>query len=62
MNQKQVINALLNTESEITSKFHSVITEILRLGHPTPRSVEEIEHLIDSVEYSLEELKRVLNR
>ena len=59
--QKQVIKTLLNKEDEITNKFHNAINNILRLGYNTERGQCEILKLIESVQYSLEELERVFN-
>ena len=61
MNEKQVINTLLNIECEISNKFHQTISEILRLGYDTERGQEVISNLIFSVQYSLEELERIVN-
>lgn len=61
MNDKQVINTLLNKESEISNKFHQAINNILRLGYNTERSQREISDLIESVQYSLEELERIID-
>lgn len=61
MNEKQVINTLLNKENEISNKFHQAISEILRLSYDTERGQEVPFNLIISVRYSLEELERSLN-
>ena len=61
MNDKQVINTLLNKEDEITSKFHQAVNNILRLGYNTERGQREISDLIESVRYSLEELERIID-
>lgn len=61
MNDKQVINTLLNKEDEITSKFHQAVNNILRLGYITERGQREISDLIESVRYSLEELERIID-
>lgn len=62
INTNQVINMLLNKENEISNKFHSVITQLLRLGYETERGKSEIPHLIESVKYSLEDIERIINR
>lgn len=62
MNEKQVINTLLNKENEISNKFHQAISQILRIGYETERGKQTIVDLIDSVQYSLEEIKRIVNR
>ena len=61
MNDKQVINTLLNKEDEITSKFHQAVNNILRLGYNTERGQREISDLIESERYSLEELERIID-
>ena len=61
MNEKQIINTLLNREDEISNKFHQAISEILRLGYDTDRGQEILSNLIMSVKYSLEELERVVS-
>ena len=58
MDEKQVINTLLNKENEISNKFHQAVSEILRLGYETERGQEVLSNLIISVQYSLEELEK----
>ncbi len=60
MNTKQVVDLLLNTE--VTNKFHQAISEILRLGYDTERGKEQIPVMIRSIQYSLEEIDRIVNR
>ena len=62
MDEKQVINTLLNKESEISNKFHQAINQILRVGYETERGKQTITDLIDSVQYTLEEIERIINR
>jgi hypothetical protein len=62
MNTNQIINMLLNKENEISNKFHSTITQLLRLGYETERGKNEISYLIESVKYSLEDIERIINR
>ena len=50
MDEKQVINTLLNKENEISNKFHQAINEILRLGYDTERGQEVLSNLIVSVQ------------
>ena len=59
MDEKQVINTLLNKENEISNKFHQAISEILRLGYDTEQGQEVLSNLIVSVQYSLEEFERI---
>lgn len=53
MNESQVIELLLNRESEISNKFHNAITELLRLKYESDRGKEVVRNLVDSVQYSL---------
>lgn len=62
MNDKQIVDALLNKESEISNKFHQAINQILRVGYETERGKQTITDLIDSVQYTLEEIERIINR
>lgn len=61
MTDKEVVNTLLDKESVITNRFHRAISEILRLGYDTERGRSEISDLIESVQYSLDELERVID-
>lgn len=61
MNKKQVIALLLNQSEVITGKFNNTINEILRLEYDTERGQELIPDLIDSINYSLEELETTIN-
>ena len=62
MNDKQIIDMLLNREAEISNKFHNAITEILRLSYETDRGKEVVNDLIESVKYTLEETERIVSR
>ena len=62
MNTKQAVDVLLSREQEISGKFHNAILEILRLGWESDRGKQEINSLIESIEYSLEDMQRILNR
>lgn len=62
MNEKQVIALLLNQSEIITGKINNTVMEILRVGYDTERGQELIPDLIDSINYSLEELERIINR
>lgn len=59
---KEAINLLLTKEQEIINKFHGTISEVMRLGYETDRGKAEIDSLIGSVKYTLEDLQRFLNR
>lgn len=62
INTNEVINILLSKESEIVNKFHQAISEVLRLGYNTERGKKQIPDLISSVQYSLDEIERIVNR
>ena len=61
MNEKQVIALLLNQSEVITGKFNNTVTEILRVGYDTERGQDLIPDLINSINYSLEELEITIN-
>ena len=61
MNEKQVIALLLNQSEVITGKFNNTINEILRLGYDIERGQDLIPDLINSINYSLEELEITIN-
>lgn len=61
-NDKRVVQNLLDKEMEISHKFHNAISEIMRLGYSTERGRAQVDSLIDSVEYSLEQLKLQTSR
>jgi hypothetical protein len=62
MDTKQVVNLLLNKEIEITNKIHQAVSQIMRLGYESERGKKEIPDLIDSIQYTLEDLERIVNR
>ena len=62
MNTEQVVNLLLTKEVEITNKIHQVVDQIMRLGYESERGKKEIPGLIDSIQYTLEDLERIVNR
>lgn len=62
MSTSEVINLLLNKEIEIDNKITNVVSELLRLGYDSERGKECIKDLRDSIEYSLDEIERILNR
>ena len=61
MNKKQVIALLLNQSEVITGKINNTVTEILRIGYDTERGQDLIPDLINSINYSLEELEITIN-
>lgn len=62
MNTNEVINLLLSKENEISNKFHNTIMKLLRLGYDSNRGKAEVTDLIDSINYSLDEIQRIINR
>lgn len=57
----QAVRILLDKESEIFNKFHQAMIEIMRLGYDTKRGKDQIQTLINSVQYSLEDIERLIN-
>ena len=62
MSTKQVVDLLLSKELEVLNKFHHAVSETLRLGYDSVRGKEQIPDLISSVQYSLDEIERIVNR
>lgn len=62
MSTSEVINLLLNKEIEIDNKITNTVSELLRLGYDSERGKERIKVLRGSIEYSLDEIERILNR
>lgn len=62
MSTKEVINLLLNKESEINNKINDVISELLRLGYESERGKKLVNDMRCSIEYSLDEIERIINR
>lgn len=62
MNTNEVINLLLSKENEISNKFHNTIMKLLRLGYDSNRGKAEVPDLIESINYSLDEIQRIINR
>lgn len=62
MKTNEVINMLLNKESEIDNKINNVISELLRLGYESERGKMLVVNLRDSIEYTLDEIERIINR
>lgn len=62
VNDKRVVQDLLNVEMEISHKFHNAVSEIMRLGYNTERGRAQVDSLMDSIEYSLEQLKLQVSR
>lgn len=62
MNERQIIDMLLNKELEISSKIHQSINTILRYGYDEAKCKKEIAYLIETIQYTLEDIDRVVNR
>lgn len=62
MKTNDVVDMLLVKENEISNRFHNAITEILRLGYDTERGKKQIPDLVESVQYYLEEIERIVSR
>ena len=60
--EKKVVNLLMNKGNEIDNKIINTISEVLRLGYETDRGKECVKDLRDSIEYTLDEIERILNR
>lgn len=61
MKDSEVINLLLLKETEISNKIHHVVTEIMRLGYESDRGKAQVLDMMDSIMYSLDDMRRVLN-
>ncbi len=61
MTEKELVDVLLNKSVEITGKFNNAVLEILRRGVNNSDNKIALD-LIDSVEYSLEEIIRIIQR
>lgn len=62
MSDKDVINYLLVKEIEISNRIHNAITEILRHGYESERGKAQVPDMIESIQYILEDIERVVNR
>ena len=62
MKDSEVINLLLLKETKISNKIHHVVTEIMRLGYESDRGKAQVLDMMDSIMYSLDDMRRVLNR
>lgn len=62
MKTNEVINLLLDKESEIDNKINGVISELLRLGYESERGKMLVVDLRVSIEYTLDEIERIINR
>lgn len=62
MSDRDVIDYLLIKENEMSNKVHHAVTEILRLGYGSERGKEQIPDMVESIQYILEDIERVVNR
>ncbi len=62
MNDRDVVNYLLIKEIEILSRIHNAVTEILRLGYESERGKAQVSDMIESIQYILGDIERVVNR
>ena len=62
MTTNEVVDLLLNKGNEINNKITNTISELLRLGYDSERGKNEVKDLRKSIEYSLDEIERILNR
>ncbi len=62
MTTNEVVNFLMNKGNEIDNKIINTISEVLRLGYETERGKGYVKDLRKSIEYTLDEMERVLNR
>ena len=62
MNERQIIDMLLNKELEISSKIHQSINTILRYGYDEAKWKKEIAYLTETIQYTLEDINRIVNR
>lgn len=62
MTDKEIILMLLNRNIEISGKINNAVLDILRLGYNTERGQQIIPDLIESIEYTLEEIDRIVTR
>lgn len=62
MTDKEVVSILLYRNVEISGKINNAVLDILRLGYNTERGKQIIPDLIESIEYTLEEIDRIIKR
>lgn len=62
MTTNEVVNLLMNKGNEIDNKIINTISEVLRVGYETERGKGYVKDLRKSIEYTLDEMERVLNR
>lgn len=62
MSDREIVNYLLIKECEISNRIHNAVTEILRLGYDSERGKAQVPDMIESIQYILEDIERVVNR
>lgn len=62
MTTNEVVNLLLRKENEINNNIINTVSELLRLGYESERGKNCVKGLRSSIEYSLDEIERILNR
>lgn len=62
MTTNEVVKLLLNKEIEIDNKIINTVSELLRLGYESDRGRQYVKDLRDSIEYTLNDIERILNR
>lgn len=62
MKDHEIAELLLSKEVEITNKIHNAVGDILRLGTDSERGKNIIPDLIESIEYTLSDITRIVNR
>lgn len=62
MSDREIVNYLLLKENEISNRMHNAVTEILRHGYESERGKAQVSNMIESIQYILEDIKRIANR
>lgn len=62
MSDRDIVDYLLIKEIEISNRIHNAVTEILRLGYDRERGKAQVPDMIESIQYILEDIERVVNR
>lgn len=62
MSDWDIVNYLLIKEIEISNRIHNAVTEILRHGYNTERGKAQVPDMIESIQYILEDIERIVNR
>lgn len=62
MTTNEVVKLLLNKEIEIDNKIINTVSELLRLDYESDRGKQYVKDLRGSIEYTLDDIERILNR